>query len=49
MIGVSTEGFVIHRRHVYIFAGASVEEGIDVDILIIIVVVAIKLRCKGVA
>ena len=45
---VSEERFLIHmyRRHEQIFAGASVDEAIDVDIIVIIVVVATKLRCN---
>ena len=46
MIAVTAEGFLIHTRHVQIFAGASVEEAIDVDIILIIVVRASKLRCN---
>jgi ribosomal protein L27 len=33
---VSAEGFFIHARHVQSFAGAGVEEGIDVDLFMII-------------
>ena len=35
---VSVKGFLIHSRHVQIFARACVEEVIDVDIIIILVV-----------